>query len=116
VRSAGECEPWAQTVLDAEIAAVEADPPGERNDSLNKRALRCFRAAMAADFDLDSVDDALYKAAVIAGNTADPHTPAEIRKTLNSARRKAADDGPACPPDLEPHVDEVGAEHFEQRG
>ena len=91
------------------------DPPGERNDQLNKRALRCFRVALAADFDLDDVYDALFDAACIAGNTAtEPHTPREIRGTLRSARIKADRDGPVYPDDDEPDVTEVDAEHFER--
>ena len=63
-RTDDELEAWAQAGIDRELDLVEADPPpGTRNDRLNKRALRCFRLALLAGFDLDDVYNALFGAA-----------------------------------------------------
>jgi hypothetical protein len=111
-RTPEECEAWAQKVIDDEIDEAEADPPGTRNDELNKHALRCFRVAMAADFELDDVYDALVGACRVNGLIDDDGI-RSVHNTLRSARRKADEDGPAYPGDPI-LVDEVDAEHFEQ--
>ena len=107
-RDADEVEAWAQAALDDEVAEVKTDQPGTRNDQLNKRALRCFRVAMAAEFDLDSVYDALFDACRANGLIADDGAHS-VRATLRSARRGAERYGPAYPDD---GVELVDAEEF----
>ena len=104
-------ETWVKAAIDDELDEVESDVEGTRNDRLNSRALRCFRLALLAGYNLDNIADALFAAARVAGATANPHTDTEIRNTLRSARRKALEDGPANPPDDHVHV--VGVEAFE---
>lgn len=105
-RSADEVEGWCQAGIDKVIDKVEADLEGDRNNQLNKRALRCFRLALLGGFDLDDVQGALFDAARIAGAVGNPHTADQICSTLRSARAKAVEDGPAPPP-KDPHATEV---------
>jgi hypothetical protein len=109
-RSADELEVWAQAGIDDEIDEVEADPAGTRNDQLNKRALRCFRLALLAGYNLDDVFDALVDACRVNGLVGDDGI-GSVRATLRSARRKAIEDGPCDGPD--DNVVEVGAEVFD---
>ena len=97
-RSADELEAWAKAGIDDELDDVETDPPGTRNDALNKRALRCFRLALAAEFDFDDVHDALVGACRVNGLIDDDGI-RSVLGTLRSARRKAIADGPAYPDD-----------------
>ena len=81
-RSADEVEGWCQAGIDKVIDKVEADLEGDRNNQLNKRALRCFRLALLGGFDLGDVQGALFDAARIAGAVGNPHTADQIRSTL----------------------------------
>ena len=97
-RSADEVEGWCQAGIDAELDEAEADQPGTRNGELNSRALRCFRLALLVGFDLNDVQDAFVDACRANGLIDDDGIDS-VRKTLNSARRKAVADGPCDPPD-----------------
>lgn len=56
-RSADELKPWARAVIDGELVKVRTAAEEDRNKTLNRCALRCFRAAMRAELDLDEVAD-----------------------------------------------------------
>ena len=107
-----ELEAWCQAGLDDELDEVEADVEGTRNHNLNTRALRCFRLALRAGFDLDDVYGALFDAARVAGAVGNPHTDSQIRKTLRSALTGAHKYGPADPPEDLIRFTEVDAAAF----
>ena len=81
---------WASAAVRAELATIEAAPKGRRNQALSVGALRAFRVADAAELSATEVRAGLESAGLSAGLDA-----GEVRATLDSAARAAAQAGPA---------------------
>jgi hypothetical protein len=93
-------ERWAKRGIDRQINHVEFATEHERNNTLRDCAVRCFRLALLAGYDLDDIERALFDAARIAGaRGSHPHTDIEISATLRGRRAYALHCGPANPPD-----------------
>lgn len=84
---------WASATVETKCATIATTPEGSRNHTLNAQGLRAYRAAMCGGLDLAAVTEVLTQAghACGLGDT-------EVRKTLESALRKAVTEGPADPP------------------
>lgn len=93
-------ERWAKRGIDRQINQVEFAAEHERNNTLRDCAVRCFRLALLAGYDLDDIERALFDAARIAGaRGSHRHTDTEISATLRGRRAYALTRGPANPPE-----------------
>lgn len=85
--------PWASATVEAKCATIATTPEGSRNHTLNAQGLRAYRAALRGGLDPATVTEALTAAGRASGLG-----DTEVRKTLESAWRKAVAEGPADPP------------------
>jgi hypothetical protein len=100
--AAGPGHPYGRRVLAAELAALHRATPGARNRTLNRCAFKAYRYVASGLLDDQEVTAAFTRAAHAIGLD-----PAEVRRTLASARTA----GLANPRSVRagPHPDQEGA-------
>lgn len=87
---------YAMSAIEDAVQELAQTPEGGRNEALNSTALRAFRLAMAGGVDFGLVGQMLHDACRTNGYLQDPQ--GGIRGfglTIESARRKAEQEGPA---------------------
>jgi hypothetical protein len=96
--------PYGRIVLAAELAALGRATPGQRNHTLNRCAFKVYRYAASGLLDDQEVTAAFTQAALAIGLS-----PAEVARTLASARTAGLASPRTVPAGPGPSTEEAGA-------